>query len=153
MREADLAVLAGFDAVWQRVQQGKSNAEENRQMQWGELLQGMYDQWKWLGDLAKCSSGEVRQMLLSLRAEARRCFCGLQTACFLDTGDIFVTAETCNFASCTPYNLRKLYQNAEKLAGLLQNASMQEDCAIIFAASAMERQKLCLRQLISRALQ
>ena len=153
MLEEDLAVLAGFDAVWQRVLLGKSDAEEGDGTQWSELLQGMYDQWQGLRCMAKCACGSARHMLFFLCAEARRSFCALQTACFLDTGDIFVTAETCNFASYTPYNLRKLYQNAEKLAGLLQNASMQEDCALAEAASAIQRQIVCLRRLIGCALQ
>ena len=153
MLEEDLAVLAGFDAVWQRVLLGKSDAEEDGQLPWAELLQGMYDQWQGLRCVAKCACGSARHTLFCLCAETRRSFCALQTACFLDTGDIFVTAETCNFASCTPYNLRKLYQNAEKLAGLLQNASMQGDCAIEEAASAIQRQIVCLRRLIGCALQ
>ena len=152
MREEDLAVLAEFDAVWQRVQHGKQPERETA-MDWGDLLRGMYDQWKWLGDLARCSCGEVKYTLSRLAAQAHRCFSDLQTACFLDTGDVFTACETCNFASCTPYNLRKLYQNAEKLAGLLQNASMHDDCALVSAASAMERQCVCLRGLIRRALQ
>ena len=153
MREEDLAVLADFDRVWQRVQQEKGQTEEKPSVCWQELLQGMYDQWKWLGDMTKCSHGEVRDVLNTLCKQARRCFCELQTACFLDTGEVCVTAQTCNFASCTPYNLRKLYQNAEKLAGLLQNASMQQDCAFVLATSVIERQRVCLRRLICRALQ
>lgn len=153
MREEDLAVLAGFDAVWQRVMLGKSCSEEGGQQQWSELLQGMYDQWQGLKCMAQCACGVGRHTLYCLCTEARRSFCALQTACFLDTGDIFVTAATCNFASYTPYNLRKLYQNAEKLAGLLQNASMKEDCAFAEAASAIQRQIVCLRRLIGCALQ
>ena len=153
MLEEDLAVLAGFDHVWQRVQSGKQQTVTASDDCPRELMQGMYDQWKWLGELAKCSCGEVRDTLSCLCAQTHRCFRELQTACFLDTGDVFVTTQTCNFASCTPYNLRKLYQNAEKLAGLLQNASMKEDCAFQLAASVMERQRVCLRRLICRALQ
>ena len=48
MLEEDLAVLAGFDAVWQRVLLGKSDAEEGNGQQWAELMQGMYDQWQGL---------------------------------------------------------------------------------------------------------
>ena len=153
MREEDLAVLAGFDAVWQRVLSGKGQTEQTGAVKWEPLLQGMYDQWKQLDGMARCSRGGERDALAHLSEQARSCFCELQTACFLDTGDVFVTAKTCNFASCTPYNLRKLYQNAEKLAELLQNASMQEDCAFVYAASVMERQCVCLRRLIRCALQ
>jgi hypothetical protein len=152
MREEDLAVLAGFDAVWHRVLLGKSGAEEDGQPPWAELLQGMYDQWQGLRCMAKCACGSARFTLFGLCAEARRSFCALQTACFLDTGDIFVTAATCNFASCTPYNLRKLYQNAEKLAEDLQNARRQEGDIMAGAASAMERQTRQLELLIGRML-
>ena len=152
MLEEDLAVLAGFDAVWQRVLLGKSDAEQDNGQQWAELMQGMYDQWQGLRCVAQCACGSVRHRLFCLCAEARRSFCALQTACFLDTGDIFVTAETCNFASCTPYNLRKLYKSAAKLAERLQKAEQDEGFPLDGAWETIVRHGESLKELLEDCL-
>ena len=153
MREEDLAVLAGFDAVWQRVLSGKGQTEQTGAVKWEPLLQGMYDQWKQLDGMARCSRGGERDALAHLSEQARSCFCELQTACFLDTGDVFVTAKTCNFASCTPYNLRKLYQDAVNLARLLQRAKEEGCLPVEDAGKCITDHERVLKELLRECLQ
>ena len=152
MEKEDLAVLAGFEAVWQRVQQAgggdKAAARDPRE----SLLQRLYEQWRGLEALSCRCCGGMKGALCREAAVARYWFGRLQTACFLDGGDIWTPCKTCNFASCTPYNLRKLYQNAEKLAEDLQNARRGEGDIMAGAASAMERQTRQLELLIGRML-
>lgn len=127
MTQEDLAVLAGFEAVWERV--SGQPLEKNREpsVSWAELLEELERYWQGCRKLAALAHGSHRCRLERLTAEARKALSMARTECFLETGDICHGKLVCDFASYTPYNLRKLCKNAVKLAGLLQKAK-EEGC-------------------------
>ena len=122
MTQEDLDVLAGFGAVWERVSGERIDAPNASGVTWEELLQGIYDHWQGCASLGSRAVGVHRTRLLGLAGMARALFRRLQTEYYLETGDVFAAAVVCDFASYTPYNLRKLCKNAVKLAELLQKA-------------------------------
>lgn len=128
MTQEDLAVLAGFAAVWERVSGERIDGMTAAALTWEDVLQGLHDHWRGCASLAVWAKGTHRKRLLGLSAEARELFRVVQTEYFLKTGDIYLPALVCNFASYTPYNLRNSCKNAMKLAEHLQKA--EETCGV-----------------------
>ena len=149
MTEADLMGLEAFESVWARVQAGKAEVSPEGQSSLEPVLQGLYDLWRGYTAVGAAASGRMRRCLRSLGTETRSMFRELQTGYFLEKGDIFIPSETTNFASCTPYNLRKLWKNAINLAERLQNA---EDPVCGPFADTVRRQTDTLLKLIRNAL-
>lgn len=153
MTEADLEVLSRFESVWERVLSGNAPEAAPRWEAWEPLLQGVYDHACCCRMLSRRTAGREKERLISLAREAKRVLGELQTVYFLETGDIFLTKENCNFASYTPYNLRKLWKNAINLAGDLQNAAEADGTPFGEAAETMKGQAEVLKGLIARSLQ
>lgn len=124
MEQRDLQVLAGFDAVWQRVMEGRA-PETGAPGQGQETLELVYRAHRGYATLAQYSRGQIQRELRCLQKEARQAVRELQTAYFLRTGEVYHPAKTENFASCTMDNLRKMWKNAcelrENLQGVLQD--------------------------------
>lgn len=150
MTEADLMVLESFESVWARVQAGKAEVPPEGQASLEPVLQGLYDLWRGYTAVGAAASGRMRRCLQSLGTETRSMFRELQTGYFLEKGDIFIPSETTNFASCTPYNLRKLWKNAVNLAELLQKA---EEPLWNRQAETIRRQIDIIEELTRNALQ
>ena len=153
MTQEDLAVLAGFGAVWERVSGQRLEAPPAPSVAWEDVLDGLYEYWKDCGSLAARAVGGCRMRLLCLAAEAKEAFRRLQTEYFLETGDVFVAAVVCNFASYTPYNLRKLCKNAVKLAGLLQKGSEEGCLPVADAGKCLARHEEIIKALLTECLQ
>ena len=128
MTQEDLAVLAGFGAVWERVSGERIDPLPAPSVTWEEVLEGLYAHWQGCSALAVWAVGTQRKQMRRMALEAKKLFHHGQTEYFLETGDIFLTSSNCHFASYTPYNLQKLCKNAEKLARLLQKH--QETCSV-----------------------
>lgn len=128
MTQADLNVLEGFGAVWERVSGERIDPLPAPTVTWEEVLEGLYVHWEGCAALTRWAVGTQRKQMLRLAGEAKKMFCRAQTEYFLETGDIFNTVVAYNLASYTPYNLQKLCKNAEKLASLLQKH--QETCSV-----------------------
>ena len=90
---------------------------------------------------------------MRLAAEAREAFGLVQTECFLETGDVFHGGLVCNFASYTPYNLRKLCKNAVNLAGLLQKAKEEGCLPVGDAGKCITDHEKVLKELLRQCLQ
>lgn len=152
MTEADLEVLRNFEAVWERVMTGASAEPVPRWAAWEPLLQSVYEHWQNCQMMSRRTAGMEKYCLHRLAEETKEVFNHLQTDYFLETGDIFLTREMRNFASCTPYNLRKLWKNAIKLARDLQNAIDEDGTSFEKAAETIYRQADVLKDLIYQSL-
>ena len=128
MTQADLDVLAGFAEVWERVSGERIPSPQSASVTLGEVLEGLYGHWQGCAALAVWAVGMHRKRLLGLVSEAEALFRRVQTECFLESGDIFQGELVMNFASYTPYNLRKVCKNAMELAERLQKG--QETCSV-----------------------
>lgn len=152
MTEADLEVLSRFETVWARVMTGKRSERASQTTQWESLLQGVYAQWRGCRALGRRASGAEQRRMLALAREAGSLYHRLETEYFLKTGDIFITSDGPDFASYTPYNLRKLWNHATKLAESLQNASEEDKQLFSEAAALMNAQGDALKGLIRDCL-
>ena len=128
MTQEDLAVLAGFDAVWERVSGQPLEKVHEPSVSWTELLGELERYWQGCRKLTALAHGSHRCRLERLTAEARKALSMARMECFLDTGDVCCGELACNFASYTPYNLRNSCKNAMKLAEHLQKA--EETCGV-----------------------
>lgn len=152
MTAEDLAVLSRFEAVWERVMTGKTSEPDGQGMELETILQELYALRRGYLSLGCAASGRERACLRALAEETKSLFDGLQTEYFLETGDIFLTMESCDFASYTPYNLRKLWKNAIKLAELLQNSSLAAAAPYKDTAESLQCQAGKLKQLLRQSL-
>ena len=152
MTQEDLAVLAGFDAVWERVSGQVLEKVHEPSVSWTELLGELEGYWKGCRKLAALAHGSHRCRLERLTAEARKALCTARTECFLDTGDICHGELVCDFASYTPYNLRKLCKNAVKLAGLLQKAKEEGCLPVGDAGKSITDHEWVLKELLGECL-
>ena len=120
MTQADLDVLAGFGAVWERVSGQRMEQTPTPSVTREELLQGLYDHWRSCKALGIWAVGARKKQVLRMAAEAGELFRRGQAECYLDTGDAFQPRGGRIFASYIPRDLQKIYKNAVKLAGCLQ---------------------------------
>ena len=81
----------------------------------------------------------------------------IQRYYFLKTGDVYFADATANFASYTPYNLRKLWQITVENGEMLKKCNLNDDAVFVADFLAMERsfqfQKTELEALVGRLLQ
>ena len=150
MTDADLEVLSRFEVVWERVLSGKAAESASPYTSWEPVLQGLWELERGYEALSRRAAGREKQRLQCLAAETRAMFDGLHTAYFLETGDIFLTKDVCDFASYIPYNLRKLWKNAVNLAELLQKG---EKPLWNRQAETIRRQIETIEELTRNALQ
>ena len=153
MTEEDLRVLQSFGAVWERVSGERIACEDEQSVTWQQLLQGVFDHWRDCAGLAKCAHGRQRRTLLCMAEAARAIYRELQTEYFLETGDVFISVNGENFASYTPYNLRKTWKNAVELAKLLQRAENAGCLPVKDAGKTVSDHAEGLKGLISCCLQ
>ena len=152
MTQADLEVLSRFGAVWERVSGERIADSPVPSVAWEDVLGGLYGHWQGCKKLSRCAAGRHAGRLRCLAKEAARLFNMAQTAYFLETGDIAQVAANENFASYTPYNLRQLYQNAVKLAELLQKTREADGLSVEDARETVGKHGEVLRELLSECL-
>ena len=152
MTQEDLAVLAGFDAVWERVSGQHLEKVHEPSVLWTELLGELERYWQGCRRMSILARGRHRYRLERLTAEARKALCMARTECFLDTGDVFHGELVCDFASYTPYNLRKLCKNAVNLAGLLQKAKEEGCLPVEDAGKCLTDHERVLKELLGECL-
>ena len=152
MTQEDLAVLAGFDAVWQRVSGQPLEKVHEPSVSWTELIGELERYWQGCRRMSILARGSHRYRLERLTAEARKALSMARTECFLDTGDVFHGEVVCNFASYTPYNLRKLCKNAVNLAGLLQKAAAEGCLPVEEAGKCLTDHARVLKELLRECL-
>ena len=152
MTQEDLAVLAGFDAVWERVSGQPLEKVHEPSVSWTELLGELERYWQGCRKLTALAHGSHRCRLERLTAEARKALSMARMECFLDTGDVCCGELACNFASYTPYNLRKLYQNAVNLARLLQKAKEEGCLPVEDAGKCITDHERVLKKLLGECL-
>ena len=152
MTQEDLAVLAGFGAVWERVSGQRVEISHEPSVSWAELLGELERYWQGCRKLAALAHGSHRSRLMRLAAEARKVLSMARTECFLDTGDVFHGGLVCDFASYTPYNLRKLCKNAVNLAGLLQKAAEEGCLPVEDAGKCLTDHERVLKELLRECL-
>lgn len=153
MTQEDLAVLAGFDAVWERVSGQQVEISHKPSVSWAELIGELERYWQGCRKLAALAQGSHRGRLMRLAAEARKALSMARTECFLDTGDVCCGGFVCDFASYTPYNLRKLYQDAVNLARLLQKAKEEGCLPVEDAGKCITDHERVLKELLRECLQ
>ena len=153
MTEEDLAVLANFAAVWQRVSGERVLLPAGGKLTWEEILQELQDYCHGCSQLAHFACGSHRKCLQRLATEAKGVFCRAQTEWFLQDGDLVYGVQEGIFASYTPYNLRKLYKSAAKLAERLQKAERDEGFPLDGAWAVIVRHGESLKELLQGCLQ
>lgn len=156
MEQTDLEVLSQFEAVWQRVQRSNQVSEENSMGDMQMLMDALYDRMCGCSQLAKFSCGTSKKRLMEMSQQLRRRYANLQLWCFLESGDIHFANETTKFASCTPYNLRKLWQSTVKNMEMIEKCSLNEDAKLVAEFQEMkqefEQQKQVLEEIIGQFL-
>ena len=152
MTQEDLAVLENFGTVWERVSGQHLERPREDAVTWEMLLGALEAYWRGCGRLSVLARGSHRSRLIRLAAEAREAFGLVQTECFLETGDVFCGGLVCDFASYTPYNLRKLCKNAVKLAGLLQKAKEEGCLPVGDAGKSITDHERVLKELLGECL-
>ena len=152
MTQADLEVLSGFADVWERVSGQRLGEVASEAVRWEAVLQGLLDHALGCGGLARYAAGAHRRKLLALAKEAEGIFRRLHTAYFLETGDIFLGETQAEFASYTPYNLRKLCKNAVKLAQCLQKAEREGNLPVEDAGEIVMGHENALKELLGACL-
>ncbi|MBR4078184.1 MAG: hypothetical protein IKK17_06230 [Oscillospiraceae bacterium] len=153
MTQEDLAVLGNFGTVWERVSGQRVETAHEPSVSWTELLGELERYWQGCRKLAALAQGSHRSRLMRLAAEARKALSMARTECFLDTGDVCCGELVCNFASYTPYNLRKLCKNAVNLAGLLQKANGEGCLPVEDARKCITDHERVLKELLRECLQ
>lgn len=156
MGSTDFEVLSHFEEVWQRVQRGQTERKESREAALEALMDGLHFQWSGTRQLAKCTCGAEKRCMQELSERIKKQFYVLQLYYFLKTGDIYHSSVSPNFASYTPYNLRKLWQSTVENAETLKNCNLNDDLDLVAELREMEeeieRQKMEIKELIGRLL-
>ncbi len=152
MTQEDLAVLAGFNRVWERVSGQRIDSAPAAFADWEDVLNGVYGHWRSCVSLSAWAVGMPRKRLIGLAGEARELFRNLQTEYFLETGDIFQPRMSENLASYTPYNLQKTYKNAVKLAERLQKAAEACNVSVGDAGGIITDHENALKELLRDCL-
>lgn len=149
--------LSEFDVVWQRVTLGQSctlKAPVTGQLE--AVMESVCYARKGYCSLARHSCGWLQCSLLELAREAKILFGQLQTAYFLQTGELYHPPESEDFASCTLTNLRKLWKNAfeltQKLQSVYGNDGLPTSDPIYKAEQLAQRHRDCLRELICKLM-
>lgn len=152
MNQTDLEVLSRFEEVWRRVQRSSAVSAEERDTGIKELMDSLCYQWNGCRQLAMCACGREKTCLLSLSEQIKKQYRLLQLHYFLKEGDVYFSDASPNFASYTPYNLRKLYKNAVNIAGLLQKAREEEWLPEAAAENMIAAHKNVLKGLLRECL-
>lgn len=156
MEQRELEVLSRFEEVWQRVQHGRKETTETTHEDIEAIMDGLHYQWKGCRQLASCTCGREKARLLSLSEEIRKQFLDFQLQYYLETGDIHCSDASPNFASYTPYNLRKLWQstveNEERIKKCNLNGNLHPVAEIEAVDAQFRRQKTELEALIGALL-
>ena len=158
MTQTELEALSHFEAVWQRVQKEKRQMSQSDEM-FGleEWMTQLYSYMCLCGRMAQVAYGEARKCLFRMYCQMKKRYAVLQLRWFLVTGDIhFASCET-NFASYTPYNLRKLWQSNVKNMEMAEKCNLKDDLELAAEIQALKsellQQKAGLEQLIGKCLQ
>lgn len=122
MEQRDLEILSRFEEVWQRVQRNVPETHDTADHTFEGLMDGLHYCWSGCRQLAACTRGREKTCLLSLSRRIKEQFQVLQLWYYLGKGDIYCSDASPNFASYTPYNLRKLWQST------VENAEMMKKC-------------------------
>lgn len=139
MEQTDLEVLSRFEEVWQRVQQGKPAQQTQPEHGGVEMLMDrLHYQWCGFRQLAACTCGTEKHRLLGLAEGIKKQFLRLQLEYFLKKGDIYITGDSPNFASYTPYNLRKLWQSTVENVETMKKCNLNDDVCFVAESSEME---------------
>lgn len=143
MEQRDLEVLSRFEEVWQRVQHGKEETTEPTYEDVKALMDGLHYQWKGCRQLAFCTCGREKARLLALSERIKKQFSALQLQYYLETGDIHCSGVSPNFASYTPYNLRKLWQSTVENEGRIKKCNLNGNLHLVAEMEAMDAQFSC----------
>ena len=158
MTQTELEALSHFEAVWQRVQKEKQQMSQSDEMLvLEEWMTQLYSYMCLCGQLAQVACGEARKRLFRMYCQVKKRYAGLQLRWFLVTGDIHFASCEMNFASYTPYNLRKLWQSNVKNMELAEKCNLKDDLELAAEIQALKsellQQKAGLEQLIAKCLQ
>ena len=152
----DLESLSHFAQVWERVTGASCPLPMSGAPLEERLMDRLYTMWQGYRCMGLGAVGGTRHTLLQLAEEARNCFRALQTERFLQGGEVYHPSKTCNFASCTMSNLRKMWEDACEMTEMLHSVAVDagnpyaETCKI--AESVMHRHRDRLRCMISRCM-
>lgn len=156
MGSTDFEVLSHFEEVWLRVQHGQTERKDSREAALEALMDGLHFQWSGTRQLAKCTCGAEKRCMQELSERIKKQFYVLQLYYFLKTGDIYHSSVSPNFASYTPYNLRKLWQstveNEERIKKCNLNGNLHPVAEIEAVDAQFRRQKTELEALIGALL-
>jgi len=157
MDRTDLEILRNFEQVWQRVQKDKAGQTETNHQELEALMDGLADCWQSSRKLAYHTCGTQKIRLMRLSERIKKQYDCLQLHYFLKKGDIHFCKPMSDFASYTPYNLRKLWLSTVKNEELLKNCILHENDEVIAGLEEMKTefsdQKMEIEQLIGELLQ
>lgn len=156
MEQHDLEVLSRFEEVWRRVQQKEPEEKETADHVLEPLIDGLVYQWRGCRRLAACTCGTEKARLLALSDRIKKQIRTLQLQYFLKEGDVYFSEADPNFASYTPYNLRKLWQSTVKNAERIKTCNLNGNSDLVAELQGMDTemqsQKSELEALISGLL-
>lgn len=157
MDQTDLEILRNFEQVWQRVQKEKTQQTENDDQALEALLDGLGSWWLSSRKLACLTCGTQKNCLMELSNRMKKQYDRLQLHYFLKKGDIYFCNSTWNFASYTPYNLRKLWLSIVENEKFLKKCMLNEGEEVMTMFEDMKKelsaQKIELELLIGTLLQ
>ena len=157
MNQTDLEVLSRFEEVWRRVQRSSAVSAEERDTGIKELMDSLCYQWNGCRQLAMCACGREKTCLLSLSEQIKKQYRLLQLHYFLKEGDAYFSDASPDFASYTPYNLRKLWQSTVENEEWLKKCNLKGEGLFVAEPEQMkaeaEYRKKVLEGLIGRLLQ
>ncbi|MBP3653852.1 MAG: hypothetical protein J6J04_00270 [Oscillospiraceae bacterium] len=126
MNQEDIAILANFEQIWQRVMGGTASAEQaTPTLESEEVMDCLHAMWCGYRSMARTAPAPLKRRLFELARRIKCCFRELQLEYFLETGDIYTPKLDEKIASCTTTNLRKIWRKASNLEKKLQ--TVQEE--------------------------
>lgn len=149
MTREDLEVLAGFAAVWARVQgEQAEQCEAAGESQLEQTLKRLHTLWCGYRRMSAAARGEMKYCLQMLSNRTQGLVRLLHLEFFLKTGELHISENDGKFASCTLLNLRKLWQCTVEMQELMQH----ENAALRRVGEEMRSQSQVLERLILRCL-
>lgn len=148
MESADLIGLMNFEAVWQRVQNEKADTKIESAKQLERLIELTYERMCGSKRLAQLTCGGERKRLMQLSECLKKRYVRWQLLCFLMTGEVHFASCDANFASYTPYNLRKLWQSTVENAELIEKCNFPENMNFLAELDRSREELACERKLL-----
>ena len=156
MNQTDLEILSHFEEIWSRVRKGNESISPRSECDVETMMTLLWEYMWGCLRLGQRICGEPRRQLSEMHHQLKKRYARLQLRWFLRTGDIHFAGNEMNFASYTPYNLRKLWQTNVQNTEMAEKCKLHEDMEFAEEIQEMKeevlRQRAILEDLIGKCL-